>query len=74
MRIQEALMAIQEFGFSPDNAVIYVLYTPDGDFSKRAGVKGAWFDDHILEWLEKEAESIDISMNAEEVTIKATFE
>lgn len=67
MTIEKALEAIQYFGFSPDSAELIIK---ENGFSLR----GVWFQDNIIPYIEKEAVSINISMGQDECKIIAIYE
>ncbi len=69
--IETALEAVQIFGITPDDVEILVLVRfANGIY----GMKGPWYMDHIAEYLEEPAYSIDICLGDKETSIKAVFD
>lgn len=64
--IENALLAIQDFGFSPDSAEVHV-------FSKMGNMEGVWYDEEILSVSDIEAKFIAITVSPDKVIINAEF-
>lgn len=70
--IETALEAVQIFGVNPDDVEILVIVRPSN--GTIYGMKGPWYMDRIVEYLEELAYSIDICLGDKETSIKAVFD
>lgn len=70
--IETALEAVQIFGISPDDVEILVLVrTVNGTLY---GMKGPWYMDRIVEYLEEPAYNIDVCVDNDKTSIRAVFD
>lgn len=66
LTLDQALESIQDFGFSPDSAEIIIV-------NNELHLKGAWFEDRILPYIEKEAKALNINIGVDECKILAIY-
>lgn len=69
--IETALEALKVFGMEPDNVEILVIIRTADDVTH--GIKGNWYKKGIVEWLEEQADSIEIELDDDKAKIRATI-